>query len=95
MPRDARLRVRDIAAALDRIRSAVEGLDLDAFVTDELRVRAVAFDFVVLGEAASRVPPEIQRRAPEIPWSVLKAMRNKLAHEYYSLSAIVLWETAV
>ena len=95
MPRDPTLRVKDILDALTRIQDACHGQDRGSFCSDMLRVRAVAFDFVVIGEASSQVPPDVQALRPDIPWSVMRGMRNRLAHEYFALSAEVLWETAI
>jgi len=31
---------------------------------------------------------------PEIPWKLMRGMRNVLAHQYFTTDADVLWRTA-
>ena len=38
----------------------------------------------IVGEAASRVPVEIQQRYHNIPWPQIVGMRNRLVHGYES-----------
>jgi len=46
----------------------------------------------VVGEAASRVPEELRRRRPELPWSQIVAARNRLIHGYDDISLDILWD---
>jgi uncharacterized protein with HEPN domain len=46
----------------------------------------------VLGEAANRVPPEEQRRYPQIPWPQLISLRNRLIHGYDQVDFDILWQ---
>ena len=36
----------------------------------------------VVGEAAARVPPEVRKEHPQIPWREVSATRNLLIHGY-------------
>ena len=92
--RDWRLRVTDVLAAVERIGRYTVGLDRAAFERDERTVEAVCFALVVIGEAASHVPDEVQATAPQIPWRKMKAMRNIAAHEYFGLDLATVWQTA-
>ncbi len=46
----------------------------------------------VIGEAANRVPNEEQSRHPEIPWSEIIGLRNRLIHGYDSIDLDILWQ---
>lgn len=92
--RDWRLRVTDILQAVQRIERYTVGLDHAAFQRDERTVEAVCFALVVIGEAASHVPDEVQATAPRVPWRKMRAMRNIAAHEYFGLDVATVWETA-
>lgn len=46
----------------------------------------------VVGEAASRVSREEQSARPDIPWSQIVSMRNRLIHGYDAVDFDVLWE---
>lgn len=47
----------------------------------------------IVGEAASRVPREQQARYPDIPWSAIVGMRNRLVHGYTEIDGDALWST--
>lgn len=47
----------------------------------------------IVGEAASRVPGDIQRRYPNIPWPQIIGMRNRLVHGYDIVDYDIVWST--
>lgn len=47
----------------------------------------------IIGEAAGRVTPETRAKLPDIPWSDVVAMRNRLIHGYDSIDHDILWDT--
>lgn len=93
-PRDWRLRVRDILQAIERIESFTRGLTHESFARDERTVAAVNYELVVIGEAARSVPAEVRAAAPGIPWQIMGAMRNVVAHAYFGVDLAIVWETA-
>ena len=46
----------------------------------------------LLGEAASRVPVDERSQYPQIPWSQIVALRNRLIHGYDSVDFDILWQ---
>ena len=46
----------------------------------------------IVGEAASRVPKELQDRHQAIPWREIVSARNRLIHGYDSVDLDILWE---
>ena len=92
-PRDWRLRVEDILDSISAIAEFVRGMDLDAFQTDRKTRDAVIRNFIVIGEAANNVPPEVADAHPEIPWKIMRDFRNFIVHVYFSVKMPVLWDT--
>lgn len=45
----------------------------------------------IIGEAANRVPEEIQEAHPEIAWGQIISLRNRLIHGYDSIDFDILW----
>ena len=88
---DTQVRLRHM---LDHAREAVEMArgrtreDLDA---DRMLSLALTRLVEVIGEAASRVPPDTRSRFPEIPWRQIIGTRNRLIHGYQEVSHDVLW----
>lgn len=49
----------------------------------------------IIGEAATRVSSETQQNHPELPWTQMIAMRNRLIHGYEVVKADIVWDTLV
>jgi len=92
-PRGWKERVEDILDAIAEIQAFTQGMDFDAFRADAKTLKAVELDFIVIGEAANQIPDEVEEKYPEVPWSLMRAMRNRLVHVYFSVDERLLWET--
>jgi uncharacterized protein with HEPN domain len=88
-----RQRVLDIIDAVERIRSLTAEVDLEEFRSNPMLHDAVLYSFVVIGEAATHVPPEVQARHPGVPWREIRRMRNFVAHVYHAVSDEIVWDT--
>ncbi|MFO8089050.1 MAG: DUF86 domain-containing protein [Desulfatiglandaceae bacterium] len=91
--RDWRFRILDMIDAIHSILEYTKELDLEQFAADRKTVDAVIRNLIVIGEAAVRVPDEICRENPEIPWFEIRGMRNFVVHEYFRASDKVVWDT--
>jgi uncharacterized protein with HEPN domain len=69
-------------------------MSFDAFLDDPKTIRAVAFEFTTMGEAARAIPEDIQEKYPEIPWGKMQGIRNVLVHEYFRLDEEILWNAS-
>lgn len=49
-------------------------------------------NFEILGEAAGRVPQEMQALAPDIDWRRIKDFRNVIAHFYAGVDLELVWD---
>ncbi len=70
----------------------VEGRTRADLDSDRMLNLAVVRLLEILGEAANRVPPEDQRSYPQIPWSQLVSLRNRLIHGYDKVDFDILWQ---
>jgi uncharacterized protein with HEPN domain len=48
---------------------------------------------VILGEAASKVTPEVRIRFSAIPFAKMVSMRNHLIHAYFDVDLDIVWTT--
>jgi uncharacterized protein with HEPN domain len=92
-PRNWRERIRDILDAIAEIESFTHGMDYASFSADAKTVKAVELNLIVIGEAASQIPGEVEGQYPQIPWPLMRAMRNRLVHVYFSVDERLLWDT--
>jgi uncharacterized protein with HEPN domain len=86
-------RIEDILEAITEIEQFVAGMDFPQFAQDRKTIKAVMTDFVILGEAAGHIPERIILQTPEVPWGVMRAMRNRMVHVYFAVSPQILWDT--
>ena len=62
--------------------------------SNQLLQSALAFNFTILGEAASRVASELRERHPAVPWAKTRGMRNVVVHGYFDIDWDDVWRTA-
>lgn len=58
-------------------------MDYRAFKEDAKTIRAVEMNFIIIGEAASNIPDQIEEKYLSIPWHLMRAMRNRIVHAYF------------
>jgi uncharacterized protein with HEPN domain len=93
LPRDWKERIRDILEAISEIQAITRGMDFSGFSADAKTVKAVELDLIVIGEAANQIPDHVEEEYPQIPWALMRAMRNRLVHVYFSVDESLLWDT--
>ena len=81
----------DMLQACEDIQNALNGISFDDFKDDMLRYRAVERLFEILGEAANKIPKDIQSNYPDIPWRNIIGMRNIIIHCYERVDLSTLW----
>jgi uncharacterized protein with HEPN domain len=86
-------RIQDILDAIAEIRSFTREMDFNAFHHDYKTLRAVELNFIIIGEAANKIPESVQENHPEISWHLMRAMRNRLVHDYFEVDPRLVWDT--
>jgi uncharacterized protein with HEPN domain len=69
-----------------------DGKTRDDLQTDRMLNLALVRLLEIVGEAASRTPPDERAQYPEIPWSQIVGLRNRLIHGYDSVDLEILWQ---
>jgi uncharacterized protein with HEPN domain len=92
-PRNWRDRIRDILDAIAEIERFTQDMDYETFKGDDKCVRAVEMNFIIIGEAANQIPEEIEEEYAQIPWSLMRAMRNRIVHAYFNVDEKLMWDT--
>ncbi len=80
----------DIAGFIERF-----GKNFETFVSDRAYYSAVSMCILQIGELANGLSEEFREETKErMPWSMIRGMRNWLAHAYSEMDESILWETA-
>ena len=56
-----------------------------------MRYDATLRNLELIGEAATHVPAEVRACAPDVPWRMVVALRNRLIHGYLGIDDDTLW----
>ncbi len=92
--RDDLGRLQDILDAIKRIEHYMRGTNRKKFADDLMRQDAIIRQIEIIGEAGRNVSAEFQEQHPEIPWSEMIGMRNKIVHDYFEIDIPTVWKTA-
>ncbi|SFM93722.1 HepT-like ribonuclease domain-containing protein [Methanolobus profundi] len=90
--REYRLFLTDIVEAIDEIEDFTSGMDFSDFLNDRKTQKAVVKNIEIIGEAAKNVPDEIKATYSGIPWRVIAGMRDRLAHGYFGIDYVIVWD---
>ena len=90
---------RDDAWLLDMLLAARRAvrfaapLTFSEFENDDLHQLAILKAVEIIGEAASRISEETKAGHPDIPWTEIIGMRNRLVHGYFAIRLDRVWQT--
>ena len=93
MTRNYKLFLEDIINSIINIEEFTKGFSYESFSKDKKTQSAVIRELEIIGEASKNIPKEIEEKFPEIPWSDMSRMRDKLIHGYFSINLEILWKT--
>ncbi len=83
----------DIHHACDLILQYTAGLEIEEFRSDILRQDAVQRRLAIIGEASNKLETIYKEQHPDIPWELLRGMRNRLVHAYNEIDIDLVWTT--
>jgi len=92
-PRHYQERIQDILDEIGKIHSFTNSLDYESFIHDEKTQHAVRMSLIIIGEAGNAMSEEIQEKFPDVPWNLIRAMRNRLVHVYFNFDNQMVWDT--
>jgi len=75
--------LNDILRCIDHIDSYTAKLSFDNFSSNFMVVEACLYNIQIIGEAVNQLPEDIKNDNHQIPWTLIKGMRNRLIHEYF------------
>ena len=92
--RSEKLYLVDICGAAEEIAKLIEDESEESFLENRSTQYAVILQFIIIGEAASKMPRMIRERYSDIDWKAIVGFRNILVHQYFSLDLGLIWLAA-
>ena len=85
--------LNDILEAARKAIEFVDEMDSAILADDDKTEFAVIRALEIVGEAARRIPAPFREQHPDIPWSEMAGMRDKLIHDYFGVDLDVVLKT--
>lgn len=92
---DPRVRLRHMLDFSEQAIRLMGQLSREEFASNELLLLAQARLVEMIGEAASRVPPELQESISDVPWADIVGMRHRLIHGYDTASIDKIYDVVI
>ncbi|MDX2239204.1 MAG: DUF86 domain-containing protein [Leptolyngbyaceae cyanobacterium bins.302] len=70
-----------------------QGKTREDLESDEMLVLSLVRCIEVVGEAASKITKVRQAQLPQISWTQVIGMRNRLVHGYFDVDLDIVWNT--
>jgi uncharacterized protein with HEPN domain len=93
MTRSDDIYVNGILESIKLILQYTDGKSEAEFALDVMLQDAVIRRFQIIGEASGKISETFKVNHANIKWGLMKAMRNKLIHEYFGISAHTIYQT--
>ncbi len=91
-------RIQHIKTYCEDITDAIKrfGNDFTIFNNDKDYFNSVSMSLMQIGELSIGLSDDFKERTKaQMPWGLIRGMRNMFAHAYASIDKISIWETAV
>ncbi len=95
MRKDDLIRLHHMLDAAKEAESFSQGKTRNSLDTNRELVLALVKCIEIIGEAATRISNESREALPQIPWSNIIGMRNRLIHAYFDINLDILWKTVI
>jgi len=91
MPADDKAALQDLLKAASLVLEFARGSSLEELASNQMRLSAVLYQIIIVGEAARRLSPQVRQANPQVPWADIIGMRSILVHEYDGVVASEVW----
>jgi len=92
--RDNLLYINDILESIYAIELYIENVSYEIFCQDRKTYSATIREFIVIGEAISKITTTLEAKSPNYPWRILKDFRNFIVHEYFGVNPQIVYDAA-
>lgn len=92
MKRKKSLYIKDMIGAMEKIEEFTTNITFEEFLKDDKTSSAVVRKLEIIGEAVKQIGLDINEQFPDIPWSSLAKLRDKIIHFYHGIDYELIWK---
>ena len=85
--------LKHIADAISDIKCFTRNVTKEEFLENSEKQYAVLRALEIIGEATKNVSKEMKAKHPEVNWSDIAGMRDRLIHQYFGVNLDIVWAT--
>ena len=84
--------IQKLLAYAEKLLRYCDGLDYEAFAADSKLVEACVFNLSQMGELCRAIDDGFAAEHPQIPWSEMYGLRNRIVHDYEGVNLLLVWQ---
>jgi uncharacterized protein with HEPN domain len=90
--RNSVILLNDILESIQNIFEFTKGISFEQYCNDLKTRHAVEHNFMIIGEAVSRLPDDLKQEYTIINWRQVKDFRNVIVHDYFGIDNSIVWD---
>ena len=67
-------------------------LSYDEFLQNRVLKLSAQKSLEIIGEAANSISDTLKEKYSDVPWDIMRGLRNRLTHRYFDVSWPIVWE---
>jgi uncharacterized protein with HEPN domain len=93
LPKKDRVRLQHILDAANEATESARGRSVADLAIDRPFWHTLVHCLETIGEAAAQVSAESRGELPQLPWTKMIGIRNRLIHVYFDINSATIWQT--
>jgi uncharacterized protein with HEPN domain len=86
------LLLQDILEAINNIFEFTKNISFEQYCRDLKTKHAVEHNFMIIGEAVTRIPAQFKEHHSQVNWRQVKDFRNIIVHDYFGIDDTIVWD---
>lgn len=91
MSKDPQILLQHILESVDILQAYLAQVDKEEFLSSTEKQDSAERRLQIIGEAIVQLPQEFKDKYPDIAWSKVAGLRNRLVHEYFDIDHGLIW----
>lgn len=82
-----------ILSSIERVEEYTDSMEKDDFLSSNLVQDGTIRQIEIIGEATKNLSKDFREKYPQVPWSDIAGMRDRLIHHYFGVNLKDVWYT--